>query len=71
MFLIELGKFWDSESGAVTVDWVVLTAAVAGIGFAVLMVIAPGLRSKAEVPAPSLIAAPGLGAALVTEDADS
>ncbi len=27
-----LTKFWDDEQGAVTVDWVVLTAAVVGLG---------------------------------------
>lgn len=26
-------KFFDDESGAVTVDWVVLTAGVVGMGF--------------------------------------
>ncbi|MFK7746164.1 MAG: Flp family type IVb pilin [Roseobacter sp.] len=25
-------RFWESEDGAVTVDWVVLTAAVVGLG---------------------------------------
>ncbi|WP_166417399.1 Flp family type IVb pilin [Cochlodiniinecator piscidefendens] len=29
-------NFKNDESGAVTVDWVVLTAAIVGLGFAVL-----------------------------------
>ncbi|MGO4907630.1 Flp family type IVb pilin [Pseudorhodobacter sp. W20_MBD10_FR17] len=30
-------RFLKSESGAVTVDWVVLTAAIVGLGMAVLV----------------------------------
>ena len=32
-------KFHNEEDGAVTVDWVVLTAAVVGLGFAALAAI--------------------------------
>ena len=32
--LFKISKFRDSEDGAVTVDWVVLTAAVVGLGVA-------------------------------------
>ncbi len=32
-------KFHNEEDGAVTVDWVVLTAAVVGLGFAALFAI--------------------------------
>ena len=71
MYLKSLNKFWKSESGAVTVDWVILTAAIAGIGLAVMMVIAPGIAVKANEPTPSLVAAPGVGASLVTGDVDS
>ena len=34
-------NFITNESGAVTVDWVVLTAAIAGLGLAVVLTIAP------------------------------
>ena len=71
MYLKSLNKFWESESGAITVDWVVLTAAVAGIGFAVMMVIAPGMQEKSNASEPSLVAAPGLGASLITGEAES
>jgi len=38
MKLFKLAKtFKNDESGAVTVDWVVLTAAIVGLGIAVLM----------------------------------
>jgi hypothetical protein len=36
--------FMGSESGAVTVDWVVLTAALVGLGIAVVAVVVAGVR---------------------------
>lgn len=36
-------KFHQDESGAVTVDWVVLTAAVVGLGIAVLSTVKGGV----------------------------
>lgn len=39
--------FCNGESGAVTIDWVVLTAAIVGIGIAVL---APVERGLTEIP---------------------
>lgn len=35
-------NFFLSEGGAVTVDWVVLTAAIVALGLAVMAVVAPG-----------------------------
>ena len=35
-------NFFASESGAVTVDWVVLTAAIVGLGVAVVTTVANG-----------------------------
>ncbi len=40
-----LTSFANSESGAVTVDWVVLTAALVGLGLAVTNTVADGLES--------------------------
>lgn len=37
-----LYSFLSAEDGAVTIDWVVLTAAVVGMGFAVIAMIAGG-----------------------------
>ncbi|WP_375550450.1 pilus assembly protein [Rhodophyticola porphyridii] len=34
----------ESESGAVTVDWVVLTAALVGLGIAVVAVVVTGVQ---------------------------
>jgi Flp pilus assembly pilin Flp len=36
-------NFAKSESGAVTVDWVVLTAAIVGLGLAVMAVVSDGV----------------------------
>lgn len=41
-----LGKFRRSESGAVTVDWVVLTAALVGLGVAVAAVLRPAMTTN-------------------------
>ena len=41
-----INKFAADESGAVTVDWVVLTAALVGLGMAVVAVLAPEVASQ-------------------------
>jgi Flp pilus assembly pilin Flp len=49
MKLFKLAKnFKNDESGAVTVDWVVLTAALVGLGIAVVTLVAGGLNSAAN-----------------------
>ncbi|WP_380057094.1 hypothetical protein ACFE33_03750 [Falsihalocynthiibacter sp. SS001] len=40
-------NFVSNESGAVTVDWVVLTAAIVGLGVAVLASVSGGVKSLA------------------------
>ncbi|MDR5651974.1 Flp family type IVb pilin [Ruixingdingia sedimenti] len=40
-------KFRNDESGAVTVDWVVLTAAIVGLGIVVMNVVGGGIESVA------------------------
>jgi len=48
MKLFKLAKnFKNDESGAVTVDWVVLTAAIVGLGIAVLTSVSGGTTSLA------------------------
>ena len=41
-------NFYKDESGAVTVDWVILTAAIVGIAIAVLTIIAGGINTSAN-----------------------
>ena len=42
-----LKTFRDDESGAVTVDWVVLTAAIVGLGIAVIAAVSGGVNDLA------------------------
>jgi Flp pilus assembly pilin Flp len=42
--MTNLTAFLNDETGAVTVDWVVLTAAVVGLGLIVLTFIEPAVR---------------------------
>ena len=45
---MKIFRFKKDESGAVTVDWVVLTAAVVGLALGVLAVLRDGPRNVAE-----------------------
>lgn len=40
--------FWADQDGAITVDWVVLTASIVGIAIAVLLLIAGGINSASS-----------------------
>lgn len=54
MKLLNIFKsFKNDESGAVTVDWVVLTAAIVGLGMLIMTTVDGGIE--------------GLGAAIVTD----
>lgn len=43
-----LPTYMNDESGAVTVDWVVLTAALVGLGLAVMGVVSQGVQDLSE-----------------------
>jgi Flp pilus assembly pilin Flp len=49
-----INAFLNDESGAVTVDWVVLTAAIVGLGIAVLTSVGGGTTSLADKISTSL-----------------
>ncbi len=49
-------NFRNDESGAVTVDWVVLTAAIVGLGIAVVASVRSGTTSVADAIDTSLSA---------------
>ncbi|MBM2577802.1 hypothetical protein JQC91_15960 [Jannaschia sp. Os4] len=49
-----LKNFIASESGAVTVDWVVLTAALVGLGLAVMGVVSTGVQNASNAIANEL-----------------
>ena len=61
-----INTFARDEDGAVTVDWVVLTAAVVGLGLAVLTVVKPAATGVGGNIASSLTAQ---GTVLTTETA--
>jgi len=44
MAFMKIKTFLSNESGAVTVDWVVLTAAIVGLGLAVMSVVSGGIE---------------------------
>lgn len=44
MAFSKFNAFLSDESGAVTVDWVVLTAAIVGLGLAVMAVVSGGVE---------------------------
>jgi Flp pilus assembly pilin Flp len=46
--MTKFSAFLKDEAGAVTVDWVVLTAAVVGLGLVVFAVIAPAVSNLAD-----------------------
>ncbi len=46
--MLTIIKFYKDESGAVTVDWVVLTAAIVGIAIAVISVISGGVEDASQ-----------------------
>lgn len=52
-----LKNFKNDESGAVTVDWVVLTAAVVGLGLIVINGVRPGINTAATTLANDLTTA--------------
>ncbi len=45
------------EDGAVTVDWVVLTAAIVVVGAGVISIVSPGLTSGSETIRAKLVSA--------------
>lgn len=49
MFALAAKSFLRSEDGAVTVDWVVLTAAIVGLGVGVVMQLADSTENLATV----------------------
>ena len=51
-------RFYNDESGAITVDWVVLSAAIIGMGMLVLTPIAYSTDSSASRVANNIVAHP-------------
>lgn len=64
--LKSIKNFWESDSGAVTADFVMLTSAIVGMGIAVAMVIAPGIKPNAENVSPHANGAAVLGSSIIS-----
>ncbi|MEQ3625486.1 MAG: pilus assembly protein [Celeribacter sp.] len=62
-----LNNFRNDEDGAVTVDWVVLTAAIVGLGIAVITTVSGGITELGDDIADS-VSTTGVGAAIGTEE---
>ena len=54
----QLFRFRRDESGAITVDWVVLTAAIVGLGIVVLLPIAYTTGNSADSVAVNITSVP-------------
>ena len=54
-FLNTFKSFANDEAGAVTVDWVVLTAAIVGLGIVVMTTIGGGIETLSENTAADII----------------
>lgn len=65
MIMKKIQNFANSESGAVTVDFVVLTAMVVGLGLSVATLFAPSLGPAMSGVDPAMEASKTLGSDLI------
>jgi hypothetical protein len=65
MFYKKINRFFQADSGAITVDFVVITALVVGFGIGVLIIVAPGIDQVSSGIGPVIETADGLGKSLV------
>jgi len=65
MTLELLKNFIRSESGAITVDFVILTAAIVGLGLGVMLIIAPGIETASSTIEPAIQQSEGLAQRLI------
>ncbi|MCK4860999.1 MAG: hypothetical protein KAS85_03680 [Rhodobacteraceae bacterium] len=65
MFLDIRTRFCRSESGAVTVDFVTITAVIVGFGMGVLLLIAPGVETVTASIEPVIQSSGGLAGRLI------
>ena len=54
MILELLKNFIRSESGAITVDFVIITAAIVGLGIGVMLIIAPSIETASSTIEPAI-----------------
>ncbi len=61
-FAALLNNFRNDESGAVTVDWVVLTAAIVGLGLVVMTTVGGSIRTASTAIGADITRAVTVGA---------
>ncbi|MGE4612012.1 MAG: hypothetical protein AAED33_11615 [Paracoccaceae bacterium] len=59
-----LKRFARDESGAITVDFVILTAAIVGLGLSVMIIVAPGIKTATLTIEPVIQSSEGLAGKL-------
>jgi len=64
-------NFRKDEDGAVTVDWVVLTAAVVGLGIAAVSTVSTGIGTAADAIEADLVADTDTAGAVAGADSGS
>jgi len=69
--MFNIVRFTRDEEGAVTVDWVVLTAAIVGIAIAVAATIQIGLNNASSTVADGVLVAVGGGSGGSGENGDT
>ena len=65
MFLEMLTRFRRSESGAVTVDFVTITAVIVGFGMGVILLVSSGIENVASSIEPVIQSSEGLAGRLL------
>ena len=65
MVLKTIKQFCRDDSGAITVDFVMLTAMVVGFGLGVMIIVTPGIRDVSAGIEPVIQSADGLAKRLI------
>ena len=65
MVLKTIKQFCRDDSGAITVDFVMLTAMVVGFGLGVMIIVTPGIRDVSAGIEPVIQSAEGLAKRLI------
>jgi|LGOV01.1.fsa_nt_gb Flp pilus assembly pilin Flp len=68
MVLKTIKQFCRDDSGAITVDFVMLTAVIVSFGFGVIIIVTPGIRDVSESIEPVIQSADGLAHRLIGAD---
>lgn len=65
MFYENFTQFIRDESGAITVDFVTLTAVIVGFGMGVMIIVTPGIKNATSTIEPVIQSSGGLAGRLI------